>query len=110
MPAKRNREQIASRNLGWNIYFSRKLVDASLVQLRCCRQCQNGVTQVTLGHGLRDVPADRQLSNHGLWTARATLELCRNECLRRYLATVLLDNALTGFGSEIVMRVPQTEQ
>ncbi len=33
MPAKTNAEQIASRNLGWNIYFSRNLVERKLSAL-----------------------------------------------------------------------------
>jgi hypothetical protein len=110
MPAKTKIEQIASRNLGWNIYFSRDLVDASLEHCPFHRQRQNRLKQVTLGLGLYVLSAGEQVEK----SRPPGPHLFALDCVKtrwRYLVTARsFDNALTGLGSEIVMRVPHTEQ
>src|SRR6476646_2371727 len=70
--AKIIEEQIASRNLGWNIYFSKYLVEASLVHDPGHRQRQNVLTQVTLGQGFDVLPASkREVGNHRLICAKS---------------------------------------
>src|SRR6476620_2661561 len=80
MPTKKNAVQIASRNLGWNIYFSRNLVEASLEHYPGHRQRQNSLTQVTLGQGLMCF----LIINGGLGTTAITrLWMGRAACLSR---------------------------
>jgi hypothetical protein len=51
-------------------------------------------------------------SNHRLWIGGLICLSCEMSARQgRYLATARsLDNAVTGLGSEMIMRVPQTEQ